>query len=273
MRVVILCAVAGPALGQSFEVASVKPAPPPDSRTRSSMRGGPGTRDPGQITYNNVTLSAMIQRAYDVRQFQVAGPDWLGSLRYLIAAKVPVGATNEQFQAMLRNLLAERFHLELHHLTRQLEGFELVVARGGPKLKASAESAGQTVRPDARPPTDAHGFPVLDHPGLAMMEDIRGKAVIVFLTARAQTVSTLVERLVNEFHVPILDRTGVVGNFDFHLQFAPQPPGALPVEAPEESGPDLATAVQQQLGLRLNAGKVPTDILIIDRADQVPTGN
>jgi uncharacterized protein (TIGR03435 family) len=242
------------------------------------MRGGPGSGDPGQITYTNVTLTSVLLRAYDVKPYQLTGPDWLSSRRYDIVATIPPGTTKEQFNRMLQNLLAERFHLVLHHETRELQGYELVTGRSGPKLKVSTDADAFAQPAPASPPKqDANGFPQLDGPGLAMMEGVKGKAVVSYLTARTQPVSALVDMLSREFRLPIVDKTGLTGAFDFNLEFAPQPPGALPpppsVDAIDESGPNLMTAVQQQLGLKLNPTKVPTDVLIIDRADQVPTGN
>ena len=73
--------------------------------------------------------------------------------------------------------------------------------------------------------------------------------------------------------MPIVDKTGLTGEFDFTLEFAPQPPGAVTVEAPDESGPNLLTAVQQQLGLKLNPSRVSLDVLIIDRVDKIPVEN
>jgi uncharacterized protein (TIGR03435 family) len=113
-----------------------------------------------------------------------------------------------------------------------------------------------------------------------MMEGVKGKAVITFLTAQAQPISALVETLSKDFRLPILDKTGLTGKFDFKLQFAPQPPGALPrppsmdgqMEAADESAPNLTSAVQQ-LGLRLNPAKIPTGLIVIDRADQIPVEN
>src|SRR4051812_689501 len=119
-RLLYLCTFVGAtAFGQSpiFEAASVRPAQT-DARARSSMRGGPGTSDPGQITYTNVMLMSVLLRAYDVKTYQVTGPDWLSSRRYDITAKIPPGATKEQFNRMLQGLLVDRFHLALHHETR-----------------------------------------------------------------------------------------------------------------------------------------------------------
>lgn len=83
--------------GQSFEVASIKPAAPmPPGRMMIGMRGGPGTPEPGQMTFTNVSISDLIQNAYDVKSYQISGPGWLESERFDIEAKVPAGTTKEQ---------------------------------------------------------------------------------------------------------------------------------------------------------------------------------
>jgi uncharacterized protein (TIGR03435 family) len=236
------------------------------------MRGGPGTSDTGRIVFTNVTLMSVLLRAYDVKPYQATGPDWSSSERYDITAKIPPGATKEQFNLMLQRLLAERFHLALHHETREVQGYELVGGKGGPKLKPSTE-VGPDVQPTEEPKTDANGFPRLSAPGLVMMEGLHGTAVVSFLTARAQPLSALVEMLIKEFRLPITDKTGLTGKFDFTLEFAPEAPGALPPEAPDESAPNLITAIPRQLGLKLDPKKIPVDILVIDRADKSPTEN
>jgi uncharacterized protein (TIGR03435 family) len=211
-------------------------------------------------------------RAYDVKTYQLTGPEWMSAERYEIIAKVPPGTTKEQFNLMLQNLLAERFHLAVHHETKEIQGYELVKGKSGPKLKPSTET-GPDVEPTEAPKTDANGFPQLSAPGLVMMEGVRGKAVVSLLTARAQPLSALVERLSNQFRLPVADKTGLTGKFDFTLEFAPQAPGALPIDSPDESAPNLVSAVPQQLGLRLEPKKIPTDIVVVDRADKIPTQN
>jgi uncharacterized protein (TIGR03435 family) len=270
-------AFAQPSQSPVFEVASVKSSP---SQTgRGSMRGGPGTADPGRIFFTNVTLFNVILRAYDLKGFQLSAPDWMSSQRYDITAQVPSGASKEECNRMLQALLNERFHMAVHHETKELQGFELVAARGGLKLKPTSEP-GDTASsaPSGPPKTDSDGFPQLPGPGLVMMEAAKGGAAITLLTARGQPLSALVELLSREFQMPIGDKTGLQGSFDFKLEFAPRPPGALPSPdrppTPEdEAAPNLTTAVQQQLGLRLNPRKVPVAIVVIDRADKVPAGN
>ena len=135
----------GAAFGQaspSFEVASVKPAEPPPAGQmglRVMMRGGPGTPDPGQITYSNVTLKNVMMAAYDVKGYQITGPKWLDSERYDIVAKIPKGSSKEDVKLMLQNLLAERFKLALHKESKELPIYALVVAKGGAKLKETVE--------------------------------------------------------------------------------------------------------------------------------------
>jgi hypothetical protein len=125
---------------------------------------------------------------------------------------------------MPQSLLRERFHLALHHEIKQLQGYELVRDKTKLKLKPSAEN-GPNVEPTEAPKTDANGFPRLSAPGLIVMEGVRGSAVIAFLTARAQPIPALVERLSREFRLPVTDHTGLTGKFDFTLEFAPQAAG------------------------------------------------
>lgn len=269
-------------LGQtaSFEVATVKVSA--SGNTRPRLQGGPGTSDPGQIIYSNVLLQSVMLKAYDIQPYQLSAPDWITSKRYDIAAKIPPGTTPDQFSGMLRSLLAERFQMVVRHEAKELQGFELVTGRGGPKLKASRDSdPGVAAVPFNEPPNrDTDGFPVLDRPGLVMMEGVRGQAVVVFLTARAQPVSALANIIKREFRLPVMDRSGLTGTYDFQLEFAPQPPGTLPPIAGPDSVPDdadggaanLITAVQG-LGLRLNPSKVKVDMVVVERANPIPVEN
>jgi uncharacterized protein (TIGR03435 family) len=192
-RWLLLFALGCVAYGQSFEAVSVRPvARASDARVRPSMRGGPGTGDPDRIIFTNVTLISVVLRAYQVKTYQATAPDWMSSERYDVTAKIPAGATQEQFPIMLQGLLTERFHLALHHETKQLQGYELVLGKTKRKLRPSTEN-GPDVDPTEAPKTDANGFPRLSAPGLIVMEGVRGSAVVSFLTARPQPVSALVE--------------------------------------------------------------------------------
>src|ERR1019366_4082456 len=142
----------------AFEAASVKPAGPFVPGEMGGIRGGPGTDDPGRITAPRATLSDLLARAYDVWLDQISGPAWLNdrsAYGYRIDATLPPNATTEQFRLMLQNLLAERFHLRLHHETKTRPGYELVVASGGPKLK---ERVPVTSAASGKPSVDGSGF-------------------------------------------------------------------------------------------------------------------
>jgi uncharacterized protein (TIGR03435 family) len=138
----------------AFEVASVKPSAPA-SMERSMMDGGPGTRDPTRFTGQYISLNSLIAMAYKVRPWELSTPGWLRTEMFDIAVTIPEGATREQFELMMQNLLAERFKLKFHREPREMPIYELVVAKGGPKLKESTNG------PEPLPPLKDR--PGLDH--------------------------------------------------------------------------------------------------------------
>ena len=300
----------------SFEVASVKPAAPiTDGRIMVRMSGGPGSQDPGQITYNNVTIKNLMMNAYNVKGYQLSGPDWFESERYDITAKLPPDTTKEQFQLMLQSLLAERFKLTLHHQTKELPMYALVVAKGGPKMKESVDdpNAASASGPNAGGPSASasgggsggalggalgggritmgkDGFPQLPAGvgrGGLMMMGMNGR---MRMSGSRQTMGQLAEMLSNRLSRPVTDMTELKANYDFTLDFAPEDGQAMmkgvpmPMQHPDGgtgpaampdggSGPTIFSAVQEQLGLKLEARKGPVDMLIVDTLEKVPTEN
>src|ERR1017187_575842 len=121
----------------SFEVASLKPTANPgtDGRVMRRLTGGPGSTDPGTFTYSNVTLKILVTMAYNLKDFQVEGPDWIDSVGFDLIAKMPAGTTKDQAALMMQTLLSERFKLEFHRETKQMPVFALVVGKGGSKMK------------------------------------------------------------------------------------------------------------------------------------------
>jgi uncharacterized protein (TIGR03435 family) len=306
------CAAFGQAAAESptFEVASVKPAEPsPMGQIRVMMRGGPGSGDPGQITYSNVSLKNVLMNAYAVKGYQINGPKWLDSERFDIVAKIPKGATKEQFQLMLQNLLAERFKLALHHETKELPMYALVLGKGGSKMKESVEddAAAPGAAPPPPPPGSDGAGPVMNRlkvgaDGMPQLPANMGKNNMMMmmtngrmrLVASHRPVSALAEMLGNQLGFPVVDATGLKANYDFNLDFAPEgmngPMGIMPVPppqhdggpgggggpmavAPDMAGPSIFTALQEQLGLKLEQRKGPADLLVIDRLEKVPTEN
>jgi len=152
--------VLAPALlcAQSFEVASVKPAVPVVGIAGfvPRIKGGPGSNDPGQISYTNISMQHLLMTAYGLSQpFRLSGPAWMPNEKYDIVAKVPEGATKDDLKMMLQHLLADRFQLAAHREMRDLPNYEMVVAKGGVKMKESVEDP--SAEPPPPPPIAAPG--------------------------------------------------------------------------------------------------------------------
>ena len=122
------------ASAQTFEVASIKSAPPiaPGQMMMVRSRGGPGTNDPELFTCENYRLKAIVSRAYDIPEYRITAPDWRDSTMFNVSARIPQGATKEQFLKMLQNLLAERFQMKMHFDKKDMPLYELSVMKGGP---------------------------------------------------------------------------------------------------------------------------------------------
>jgi uncharacterized protein (TIGR03435 family) len=235
-----------------FEVATIKPA---------NQDGGRWIRmqSTDRFQAHNHAVRTLIAAAYDLNpQAITGGPEWVDSDRWEVLAKTPgdVRPNLTEQMAMLRQLLSERFKLGFHREPKELSIYALNIAKGGPKLRES------TVSPDATP----EGPPPL----VFVLSP-----TVVRLPARYATVAEFASVLQRSpLDRPVVDRTGLSGRYDFDLEFAPDERlwgGILP--APENSDkPDLFKAVQEQLGLRLEATRGPVDALIIDRIER-PTEN
>ena len=274
----------------TFDVASVKPAAPQQAgRMMSGRRGGPGTADPGQVTFMNMSLSRLVMTAYDVRSFQVTGPSWLDEVRFDVAAKIPPGTTQQQFHVMLENLLAERFKLVAHKEQKEVPIYALLVAKGGAKMKESPKlGGGQADLPGAPHPPEMGKDGVARMPagGRGMMITM-GPAGFRMQGARA-TMAQLSDILSEQLGRPVVDMTGLAAEYDYTLDFSPEglaamrgmpmmgppPPGAVTEGGRQsEPGPSIFSALQEQLGLRLESRKGPVDLIVVDSAEKTPTEN
>jgi uncharacterized protein (TIGR03435 family) len=265
-----------------FEVASVKLTAPKASAAEK-MSGGPGTSDPEHFSFPNATLKQLLLRAYGLREYQFSGPSWLGSTLVDILAKVPPGTTQEQFNAMLQNLLVERFNLTFHHEAKEILVYEMTVAKNGLKLKESDLKAKPPERDsDGRlvlGKPDKDGLPQLP-PGSTLPLIARTTNGITRMTGRSDSLSDLASFLGPGLSHPIVDKTGLTGKYDFKLAFSSEgfgPPrlaSPSPLsDTPTEPGPSLLKAVEDQLGLKLEPKKDLVDILVVDHIDRVPTEN
>jgi uncharacterized protein (TIGR03435 family) len=254
-------------LSQSFDAASVRPGPPGNTG-RFTMTGGPGTGDPGFLRYSNIPLKRVLMLAYEVKFWQISGPDWLNSLRFDISARVPEGTTKEQSLVMLRNLLTVRFHMTVHRETKELPIYTLAADKTGFKLRASGANSTEddsiaTVKQDE----GKDGFPVLAPGGPGLVVETRGGRARI--SAFKTDLSKLADFLSNQLGRPVFDQTGVTGDFDFVLYYTPEN------GTPDDTNPypGIFNALREQLGLRLNATKGPVELLVIDRAEKVPSEN
>lgn len=228
-----------------FEVASVKlvdhPVPP---------HGVSLIIKHGTLTMDAAALRQIIGLAYGMQRVRVeGGPDWLDRDRYDIIAKAGnPEATREEIKEMLQALLSERFKLTFHRETRQRPVYTLAVAKGGSKLPEAKkeEKSGVTAGAEA------------------------GR---LQLTLQKQPMAGLANTLANMLGNPVLDQTGLTGMYDFKLDYAPdlptRPDGKPPMlnGVPAESGPSIFTALQEQLGLRLEEKKGPVEVMVVDHAD------
>jgi uncharacterized protein (TIGR03435 family) len=238
--------------GQEFEAASIKPSAPMGmGMVRVGMQMLPG----GRVSMSGVTVKLLIQQAYGVRDFQIAGgPAWLGSDRYDITAKPEGAATPDQVKVMFQALLADRFKLQFHRETKELPTYALVVAKGGPKFHES-----EGVPEDSDKPK-----------GTRMSMNGRGQ-----FTLERAPVAALVNQLGQMLGRSVIDKTELTGNYDFELTWAPdegermmKPPAGDGAPAADTIGPSIFTALQDQLGLKLQSTKGPVEILVIERAEK-----
>ena len=224
-------------------------------------------------------MRAILLRAYGIRNYQLTAPKWVDAERYDITAKIPPGATAEQFRAMLRNLLRERFQLKAHEVTGEASVYALLAGKNGTKLQESKQPATPDTAP---PPAEAgqrirfeNGFPVLP-PGPGMRSLMLNGSVR--MTAQAQGVAQLAEALSAQLDRGVEDLTGLTGRYDFHLSYTPESVLAnLPVgpdgSRPDTLGTDIFTSLGEQLGLRLESRKGAVKMVIVDAMEKVPAEN
>jgi uncharacterized protein (TIGR03435 family) len=261
-----------------FEAASVRSASGESSGgvTVHFLSGGPGTSTPGLFQCMNCSLWSLVMKAYDVERHQVSGPGLLDR-ELMIRAKVPSGATKEQFLKMLQNLLAERMKLALHKEHRQVDGYALVVGTNGPKLKESSSVEDASPGSRLKVTLDEDRFVIIP-PGqpTSGVRTYRNGNLFSMGTGRG-SMEQLARELTRALRCPVVDSTGLNGNYQFVLYWALElsvpaadSGAALPVASTPL--PTLAAALQK-LGLKMERRTVSTDLLVIDHLEKTPTEN
>lgn len=253
----------------TFEAASIKPSPPPHGPRIAMCSGGPATNYPLLFTCTKYSLASLIARAYDLRRYQL--PQWNSGddSTYELSARVPGGITKGQFRTMLQTLLADRFQLTYHYENRESEGFTVVVARGGPRVKETGHGLGVDVnkgetQTQRRGATDRDGYPVVASPQPGLQSSARSNGFVRWRATDVEMAQLILE-ISAEMDSPVNDATGLKGRYDFALSWVTSD-GA----GDDSPGPTLAEALQQQLGLKLERKKVPVRVFVIDHAEKTP---
>jgi uncharacterized protein (TIGR03435 family) len=250
----------------TFDVASIKPS---DPDARGGMISGPA---PSQFTVKNMSLDRIIMYAWGLRDFQLTGgPGWVHSDRFDIVAKYPQGWSTSQGPAqvplMVRALLDERFRLTMHPETRQGPIYALVMARSdrrlGPRLRPTAIDCAKYIAAE-----QAAGRQVVSSGGMTTCLSVSSDQ---FIRASVRPIGILATLLSARVGRPVVDRTQLNGNFDIELEWSPELPAATPgtgvPSPPVDDKVSIFTALQEQLGLKLESERGPIDMWIIDAVE------
>lgn len=224
----------------AFDVASVKP-------NLTSRGGGEGSRrekidhSPGSLNLQNVSFKSAVQWAYNVKDSQVSGPEWLDTERYDIVAKAAGGAPEDRLRLMLQALLAERFKLTFHRETKNLPVYELVVAKNGPEFHESQSEGEASFKPNG-----------------------------MSLTVERMPIAQFADLISGPLRMPVVDMTGLKGRYDFTIDLGGY---VSPDRKPTDPSEIMIPALQDILGLKLESKKAPIEMIVVDHAEKVPTEN
>jgi uncharacterized protein (TIGR03435 family) len=246
---ILTAALASSAVCQEFEAVSVKPNKSMSFSSRSST-------NQGRLTATNVTLRSLIMQGYGMKDYQVEGPDWLSPERFDVAATFPEALPkdrekyNAALHAMIQSMLVDRFKIAVHRAQKTFSVYGLTVEKGGIKFKQVPDTGSHN-----SDSTNTH------YTGTCI-------SMSIFADYLARQKDLPVE-------LPVLDMTGLAGFYNLTLSWVPEPrqAGDNPGTADTPAGPTLLTALQEQLGLRLETRKAPLEVLVVDRIERVPSEN
>ena len=265
-----------------FEVASVKPS----TDAPDSVNVGVHV-DGAQVHIASFSLQDYIRVAYRVKNYQVVGPDWLGE-RFNVDAKLPQGATRDQVPEMLQSLLTSRFEMKMHRESKDFPVYALAVASGGAKLKESAPDKADDPASGGGGSTDVsasggRGGVSINY-GHGSYFTFAGDQ----LEAKKLSMVNFVDLLARFLDRPVVDRTGLTGNYDISIALTPEDYRAMLIQSAVSAGVKLPPQALQLLdgatddslyaalrnyGLKLDATKAPLDVLVIDHILKAPTAN
>jgi uncharacterized protein (TIGR03435 family) len=268
----------------AFEVASIRPSSEQVAQVSAGMR----------IAGSQVRLTAMsvkeyIVIAYGVKPQQIAGPDWLGQSRFDLAATIPAGGSATQVPEMLRTLLADRFRMRMHRETKEFPVYVLGVAKGGAKIQPSQADVPIAENTGEKPP--AVNVTASGSSAGTTVDLGRGSSFSFGnnrLEARHMTLASFAEVLTRFLDRPVLDQTGLTGDYDVILNIAPEdymplmvrsgvnagvslPPQAL--RALDGANTDPLSGPLRDVGLTLESRRAPLEMVVVDAISTTPTEN
>jgi uncharacterized protein (TIGR03435 family) len=282
--VLLLSTVASGQGSPSFEVASIRPSSEQVAQVSAGLRVAGS-----QVRLTAMSVKEFIVIAYGVKPQQIVGPDWLGQTRFDLAATIPAGGSAVQVPEMLRALLAERFQMTMHRETKEFPVYVLGVAKGGPKIEPSKAPVASAETTGEKPPAvnvTASGSSA----GTAV--DLGSGSSFAFgnnrLEVRKMTLASFAEVLTRFVDRPVLDQSGLTGNYDVVLNIAPEdymplmvrsgvnagvslPPQALRLL--DGANTDPLSGPLRDVGLTLESRKAPLEIVVVDSISKTPTEN
>jgi uncharacterized protein (TIGR03435 family) len=266
-----------------FEVASIRPSAAPGVGANVNV----GLHiDGAMVRCTYFSLKEYITMAYNLKLHQVVGPEWLGSERFDIAAKIPQGSPRDQVAPMLRALLADRFHMQMHRDQKDFPVYALTVAKGGLKIKELGPDSAAAPEPAGAVNVTATG----GRGGVSV--NLPGGASFSFTNNRVEfkraTMASVADTLARFLDKPLVDMTELKGAYDIAFELAPEDFRSMQIQSAITAGVTLPPEVRRfaenasndslhtalaSLGLRLESRKAPLDVLVIDRMDKSPTEN
>ncbi|HEY7190228.1 MAG TPA: TIGR03435 family protein [Vicinamibacterales bacterium] len=252
---------------RAFEAISIKRNPPRDALPIAAVRGD-------RFIAPSTTVRDLIRVANLVEDIQIdGGPGWVEAERFAIEATTGPGITADDARAMVRAMLADRFKLKTHTEKRDLQGFSLIAVRSntsdrrpsGPDCAPLRSPAGiPTPPPPPPPPPGGQVLPLTAGTALSKCGAALGPFWFSARSISFEQFATLLSRTIRR---PVVDRTNLTGPYDFDLTFQPESSTPFPVPAPADL-PSIFTAVQEQLGLKLDPQRVPTDVIVIESVER-----
>jgi uncharacterized protein (TIGR03435 family) len=266
-----------------FEVASIRPSAPPGTGGAVAI----GIRfDGAQMRCSQLSVKDYLGMAYNLKEYQISTPDWMRGARFEISAKIPDGVSRDQIPEMLQALLIERFELKMHRETKDFPVYSLTVAKGGHKMKeipADAEADAEA----RKAPVNAAGSGGPQGVSINLGNGSSFTMANNKLEARKIPMSGFADTLARFTDKPVIDNTGLTGNYDLTLEFTPEDFRALHIRSAVNAGvvlpPEALRALEAPgdslfgalsvVGLKLESRKAPLELLVIDAARKTPTEN